>query len=124
MPIMGGTDTDVDKNAARKAEKLAMDDGELRMAKKFRTGWEVILNFLIMSFCFSANHGTVSALIAVASSVQSKHESGANTSTLYFCYTFSSMLLANLFITKLGSKWTICLGLSLYVLYSASFLAA
>eukprot|EP00041_Stephanoeca_diplocostata_P015037 m.284229 g.284229 ORF g.284229 m.284229 type:complete len:360 (-) comp19901_c0_seq2:198-1277(-) len=122
--MMNTTDKDTAKNAARKAAKLAMDDGEQRMASKFKTSWDVVLNFLIMSFCFSANHGTVSALIAVASSVQSKHESGANTSTLYFCYTFSSMFLANLFITKLGSKWTICLGLSLYVLYSASFLAA
>lgn len=58
-----------------------------------------------MSFCFSVNHGCVTALIAAASTVESKYFSGVINGTLYSTYTLSSLLFANATLAKFGSKW-------------------
>lgn len=60
-----------------------------------------------MSIAFSVNHGCVTALIAVASTVESKLYSGLVNGTLYTTYTLSSLLLANATLSKLGSKWCV-----------------
>ena len=61
----------------------------------------------MMSIAFSVNHGCVTALIAVASTVESKLYSGLVNGTLYTTYTLSSLLLANATLSKLGSKWCV-----------------
>lgn len=58
-----------------------------------------------MSFAFSVNHGCVTALIAVASTVESKLYSGLVNGTLYTTYTLSSLLLANVALARVGAKW-------------------
>jgi hypothetical protein len=59
----------------------------------------------LMSLCFSVNHGCVTALIAAASTLESKEFSGVVTGTLYTTYTISSLLFANGTLAKFGSKW-------------------
>jgi len=91
-------------------------------AKLFKTPAQVMRNFLIMAFCFSANHGTVTALIAIASSAIGLKLSALSFVTLYTCYTLSALLLANVVLSQLGSKWTIIFGLTVYCIYNASFM--
>eukprot|EP00039_Didymoeca_costata_P015874 m.275822 g.275822 ORF g.275822 m.275822 type:complete len:488 (+) comp16295_c0_seq6:119-1582(+) len=85
----------------------------------------VLLNFSFMSLCFSLNHGCVTALIAVASSViKPESLSGQSVGALYVCYTLSSMLFANAAVDRFGPKWTLFIGLLSYCAYVGSFLIA
>ena len=61
----------------------------------------------LMCAAFSVNHGCVTALIAVASTVESKLFSGLVNGTLYTTYTLSSLFLANATLAKLWSKWCV-----------------
>ena len=48
--------------------------------------------FILMAACFSANHGTVTALIPLASSEFGPEIGALTLGVLYFVYTFSAML--------------------------------
>jgi hypothetical protein len=79
-----------------------------------------------MAFAFSANHATVVSLVGVAGAVLSDVPglNGAIQATLYTVYTLSSLLFANVFISSLGSKTTIVMGLCMYCFYSGAFLVS
>jgi len=81
----------------------------------------IMFNFCIFSLLFSANHGTVVSLVALASTVN-KDQSGLQNGVFYGTYTLSSLLFANLFVTKFGAKGAILLGMTTYCFYSLCFL--
>eukprot|EP00038_Savillea_parva_P006476 m.164038 g.164038 ORF g.164038 m.164038 type:complete len:474 (+) comp12369_c0_seq1:96-1517(+) len=97
-----------------------VDKSEITFASK----WSLLVNFCFMSLCFSINHGCVTALIAAASTLESKTFAGVINGTLYSTYTISSLLFANVTLAKFGSKWTIFIGLLFYCGYAGSFLVA
>lgn len=92
----------------------------------FKSKNALLANFCLMAFAFSANHATVVSLVGVAGAVLSGVPglNGAIQATLYTVYTLSSLLFANLFISELGSKGTIVMGLCMYCFYSGAFLVS
>jgi len=102
----------------------AEDDGQSAVARRFAGPKTVLLNFVVMSVCFSVNHGTVTALIALSSSNLPEKLSGQSVGALYVCYTLSALFFANSCVAKVGPKWTIFLGCTLYCAYVGSFLVA
>lgn len=81
-------------------------------------------NFMWMSVCFSINHATVTAMIALATSSLGPTLGNAQTATLYGFYTLTALFAANIIVSATGYKWGIVLGLSTYVLYVGSFIIA
>mmetsp|Transcript_19058 Transcript_19058/g.24701 ORF Transcript_19058/g.24701 Transcript_19058/m.24701 type:complete len:450 (+) Transcript_19058:61-1410(+) len=84
----------------------------------------IVRNFLIMSMAFALNHGTVTALIALASSDLGSALGNASSSILYVCYTIVAAFFSHYTTANLGSKRTLVFGLSVYCLYVASYLIA
>lgn len=77
-----------------------------------------------MSLAFSLNHGTVTALIALASSSLGKALGNVSSGLLYLIYTLTAAFAANVMTSKFGPKKTLVLGLSIYCMYVASYLIA
>lgn len=107
------SDTEKAINAPQKKDK-----------NEFRSSGRLLANFCLMSFAFSANHATVVALVGIAGAIKTPAQNGAIQATLYSVYTLASLLFANFFIVKLGSKGTILFGLAMYCLYSGGFLVS
>lgn len=86
----------------------------------------LFLNFLIMMMCFSINHGTVTAVLALASqpSILGSELGGYSSGTLYIFYTLSAMTITAWIVGKLGGKYGLASGLFLYCFYVGSFLLA
>lgn len=64
-----------------------------------------MLNFVAMTFFFSVNHGTVTALIAVTSSKLSDSLYSWQTATLYLVYTLTALTVAASLVQRTGAKW-------------------
>eukprot|EP00298_Acanthocystis_sp_HF-20_P010486 c18881_g1_i1.p1 GENE.c18881_g1_i1~~c18881_g1_i1.p1 ORF type:complete len:458 (+),score=177.54 c18881_g1_i1:84-1376(+) len=81
----------------------------------------VYTTFLFVTFFFSLNHGTVTALIALASS--DLGDLGRYcTGTLYIMYTVVALLFSALIVSYTGFKWGLFAGLAVYCFYVCSFL--
>ena len=81
-------------------------------------------NFIQMSIYFSANHGTVTSLIALASSSLGRELGNASSATLYFVYFLTAGFLSNYATAAFGAKKTIVAGLTIYCAYVVSYLVA
>lgn len=109
-----------------------MDGSKLLVDKKNASGgespaqsaWKVEMNFYLMSLFFSLNHGTVTALIALATSKLGGHTGNLSSGVLYAAYTLSAMFLAAPIVHISGLKGGIVLGLFMYCFYVVAFMLA
>lgn len=85
---------------------------------------KVMLNFVLMSFLFSINHGTVVALIALASAELGQELSSVSLGVLYIVYTIVALTAAAAIVKITGSKWGLTSALFLYCAYVVSFFIA
>lgn len=81
-------------------------------------------NFVIMSVCFSSNHGCVVACLAYASAEFGDNLGGYGSGILYICYALVSFLVAKPVVSMVGPKNGLLIGLGGYCLYVAGFLLA
>merc|ERR1711865_1064957 len=84
----------------------------------------LLRNFLLMTVCFSINHGAAVALVGLATTNLGLEMGNLQNALLYGCYTGSALLLGNITVASCGSKWALLTGLWIYVLYVASFVIA
>ena len=64
----------------------------------------VVRNFLLMSLCFSLNHGTVTALISLAGSELGASLGNTSLGVLYFVYTFTAAFASHSVVALFGAK--------------------
>ena len=84
----------------------------------------LLLNFVAMSVCFSVNHGTVSAVIALSTSLLGTGLGSINLGTLWLMYVLTALVFATTIIQALGPKGGLLFGTLGYCLYVLSFLLA
>eukprot|EP00656_Telonema_subtile_P037798 TRINITY_DN4216_c0_g1_i1.p1 TRINITY_DN4216_c0_g1~~TRINITY_DN4216_c0_g1_i1.p1 ORF type:complete len:493 (-),score=108.54 TRINITY_DN4216_c0_g1_i1:146-1624(-) len=89
-----------------------------------RTPEELFNNFVVMTVCFSINHATVAAMIALATSSLGERLGSLQTALLYTFYTLTALFGAKLVVNRTGYKWGVVAGLGLYVVYVGSFILA
>jgi len=77
-----------------------------------------------MALCFSINHATVTAMIALATTSLGPTLGNTQTALLYTFYTITALFGASVIVTATGYKWGIVGGLMTYVIYVASFIVA
>lgn len=85
---------------------------------------QVVSNFMTMAVSFSANHGTVTALIALASTSLGSSLGNISNGILYLTYTSTAAFGASGLTSWLGAKRTLIVGLAIYCVYVASYLVA
>ncbi|GAB5359135.1 hypothetical protein AAMO2058_000518500 [Amorphochlora amoebiformis] len=95
-----------------------------RNANRWKSKQGLQTSFLLMSLCFSINHGCVTAVLGLASANLGKELAGIQSGTLYILYTLSALTVATSLVHYLGAKWSLVWGLGLYCAYIASFLVA
>mmetsp|Transcript_26219 Transcript_26219/g.38847 ORF Transcript_26219/g.38847 Transcript_26219/m.38847 type:complete len:437 (+) Transcript_26219:151-1461(+) len=81
-------------------------------------------NFILMSMAFSANHGSVVACLAYASTELGDLKGAYGGGALYICYALTSFLLSKPTVSMVGPKTGLFLGVSGYCVYVAGFLVA
>lgn len=86
-------------------------------------GKGLLRNFVFMSMCFSANHGSVTSVIALASSFNATLGS-YSVGVLYGCYVLTAMLAGPYIVSKFSAKRALIFSLFLYAIYVASYLIA
>lgn len=84
----------------------------------------ILRNFMVMALCFSLNHGTVTALIALAGSELGPSLGSSSLAVLYVVYTFTAAFLSHAVVAALGAKRAIFAGLATYCGYVVSYLIA
>lgn len=84
----------------------------------------LLRNFVVMSVCFSVNHGTVSSVIALSTSLLGTGLGSVNLGTLYFFYVLTALVFATAIIQALGAKGGLLFGTGGYCVYVLSFLLA
>lgn len=95
---------------------------------------KLYVNFIVMTLCFSVNHGTITAVLGLATSLlkaggETKEEKDrlrnlvANTSSgcLYVMYTLTALTFAAGLVQYTGCKKALNLSLFFYCFYVASF---
>lgn len=88
------------------------------------TAGGILLNFVMMSLCFSLNHGCVTSCLALASAQLGPKLGGYSSGVLYAFYTLTALLLAPDVVRRLGSKGALDWGLFLYCAYVGSYAVA
>lgn len=88
------------------------------------SGPAIMFNFICMALSFSINHGTVTAMIAIASTSLPIELAGIQTGVLYVMYTLSALTVAAGMVQWTGAKWALVWALGLYCFYVGSFLMA
>lgn len=76
-----------------------------------------------MASLFSMNHGSVTSVIALASSF-SPDLGTQSTGVLYICYVLFAMFFAETVVFKVGKKFALVGSLGLYAIYVAAYLIA
>jgi hypothetical protein len=84
---------------------------------------KIMNNFIVMTACFSANHGCITTVIAFAGA-----DEGAigtySTGVMYGSYMLTALFVSNVILAWLGTKWSLVLGLAVYTVYLLAFLLA
>jgi len=80
----------------------------------------LLINFIAMSMLFSINHGCVSSVLAQATASLGNLGS-LSTGGLYVCYALTALLIAASLVKRVGSKYSLVLGASMYCIYVGSF---
>jgi len=83
-------------------------------------------NFILMCVCFGINHGTVTALVGLSSSVYEcdPNLARAQNGVMWTVYAVVALLFSAATTKTLGPKYTLALGLVLNLAYVTSFLIA
>jgi hypothetical protein len=81
-------------------------------------------NFVLMSVAFSANHGSVVACLAYASTELGDNLGGYGSGALYVCYALTAFLFAKPVVAMIGPKNGLLLGVGGYCVYVLGFLLA
>ncbi len=83
----------------------------------------VMINFIVLSVLFSANHGAAVSCLSLAT--PKLGDLGTyQSSVLYLSYTFSALFGATYFVKTLGPKKAITIGMGVYCLYVGCFIVA
>jgi hypothetical protein len=85
---------------------------------------KLYVNFVVMAFCFSINHGTVGALINLSTSLLGTGLGSVNLGTLWFMYVLTALTLATTIIGMFGAKGGLLAGTGGYCVYVFSFALA
>lgn len=93
-------------------------------AKWYHSSSMVLTNFVVMALCFSINHGTVTAAIALATTDLGPKVGSLGLGVLYTFYTLSALTISAALVQRTGSKWGMVSGLGLYCFYVGSFLVS
>lgn len=86
-------------------------------------GRSLFRNFVFMALCFSGNHGSVTSVIALASSFQATLGS-YSVGTLYGSYVITAMFFGPYLISVTSAKRGLIASLALYSVYVSSYLVA
>jgi hypothetical protein len=100
-----------------------LDDESVRGSDISMTADAIRRNFIIMSVCFSANHGCVTTASGFAAADFPTAGNDSN-SALYLMYCLSAMLLSGVVIALWGSKFGMIAGLFQYTVYICTFFLA
>jgi len=84
----------------------------------------VLWRFMYFGICFSINHGCVTSVIGLASSVLPDNLAGAQLGTLYVTYSLTALFGSAAMVTTFGSKWSLFVSTFMYCTYVACFLFA
>lgn len=85
----------------------------------------LLVNFVVMSVCFSLNHASVTSCIALSTSSGLPGNLGSySVGVLYACYVVTAMLFSQLVIFYCGQKGSLVGSLAVYAVYVASYLVA
>eukprot|EP01063_Lacrimia_lanifica_P027779 TRINITY_DN3951_c0_g3_i1.p1 TRINITY_DN3951_c0_g3~~TRINITY_DN3951_c0_g3_i1.p1 ORF type:complete len:507 (+),score=190.98 TRINITY_DN3951_c0_g3_i1:109-1521(+) len=80
-------------------------------------GRKVLLNFCLMTTFFALNHGTVTAVIPLASPEFGNDLGVLSLGVLYGFYTLSALFASTYVVEHLGQKWSLMGGCATYTLY-------
>lgn len=112
----------VDKsNMDTKVDSTDTGQNKLSDAEQKRQQRNIMKNIVLISIAFLLNFISFGGLSKLQSSLHRDEGMGViNSSVIYACMIFSSMLLPGPLIKKLGHKWTICLAFVGYILWMAA----
>lgn len=102
----------------------ALSDGNAAGGGAVGDARALLVNFVTMTFCFSVNHGTVSATIALSTSLLGTGLGSINLGTLWLMYVLTALIFATAIIQAVGAKGGLLCGTLGYCAYVASFLLA
>lgn len=104
-------------------QRLSMNAEEVTPTADPVAARKTLLNFVLMSFLFSANHGCVVACLALATS-RLGSTGALQSGILYIAYTASALLGATYITKRAGARNALWLGMSLYCAYVGCFWVA
>jgi MFS family permease len=114
---IGGEDTDTMSEIISNSHPLPTNEPSEEAAKS------ALMNFILLSILFSANHGAVVSCLSLASARLGDLGSMQN-SILYFSYTFSALFGATYIIKRFGPKTSLIAGMWIYCIYVGCFVLA
>lgn len=85
------------------------------------TRTRLLLNFLLMTVCFSVNHGAVTSVLSLAVPLLGPTAGPYSSGTLYICYAATALFLSTPLLSFLGTRNALITGTALYCVYVASF---
>ena len=97
-----------------------LNDDSLVMGTGEEQPSQVLMNFLIMSTLFSANHGAMVSCLAF-STLQLGSTGAWELSILHFVYAASTLLGATFVVKHLGARNSMAMGMALYASYVLCF---
>jgi hypothetical protein len=104
-------------------QRLSMDGEEMPSTANPVAARRTLLNFVLMSVLFSANHGCVVSCLALATARLGS--TGAwQSGILYITYTASALLGATYIVKRAGARNAMWFGMALYCIYVGCFWVA
>eukprot|EP01061_Rhynchopus_euleeides_P027404 TRINITY_DN44572_c0_g1_i1.p1 TRINITY_DN44572_c0_g1~~TRINITY_DN44572_c0_g1_i1.p1 ORF type:complete len:530 (+),score=218.15 TRINITY_DN44572_c0_g1_i1:88-1590(+) len=82
-------------------------------------GFNPLYSFIAMTLCFSVNHGTVTAVIPLATAQFDDDLGSYSLGLLYLFYTLTALLASTSIVDELGHKWGLVAGCGVYTAYVA-----
>jgi len=103
---------------ARENEEITTAPSATKEAKS------VLLNFILLSILFSANHGAVVSCLSAATARLGGDLGSWQSSALYLSYTITSLIGATFVVKKFGARNSMMAGMLIYCLYVGCFVIA
>ena len=94
------------------SEEDVIDASDRHLASR-----NVMFSFLMMTLCFAINHGTVTAVIPLATAQFDSNLGNDSLGALYFFYTLTALLGSTMIVGELGQKWGLVAGCGVYTVY-------
>eukprot|EP00619_Florenciella_sp_RCC1007_P005376 CAMPEP_0205907510 /NCGR_PEP_ID=MMETSP1325-20131115/2598_1 /ASSEMBLY_ACC=CAM_ASM_000708 /TAXON_ID=236786 /ORGANISM="Florenciella sp., Strain RCC1007" /LENGTH=468 /DNA_ID=CAMNT_0053273607 /DNA_START=55 /DNA_END=1461 /DNA_ORIENTATION=- len=107
------------------SEKLNPRESGSAIPQNLNEANKLLINFIVMTVCFSLNHASVTSCIALATSSGLPGNLGSySVAVLYACYVITAMLFSQVIIFYSSQKGALTGSLAVYALYVASYLVA